>query len=253
MKMQQTTSSSAKRIVVTTSWDDNSYENQKVAKLLDEFGMIGTFYVNSYTDNFGRNLNQKHIKEMVLELANSNHEIGSHTVSHAILTKCENPREEIEESKHQLEKLTQREVICFCYPNGAYNDGIKELVKDAGYMCARTCEYGGGGLPKDPYEWGITLHASNGSPRTTFKIWRQSGIPFKSLMDWEVRAKLLFDLILNKGGIWHLWGHAWEIELHKDWEKLTRILRYVSGRKEVLYVENGKIFRNGLTEHRGSL
>jgi len=253
MRMQHTTSPSAKRIVVTTSWDDNSYENPKVAKLLDEFGMIGTFYINSCTDNFGRNLNQKHIEKMVLELANSNHEIGSHTMSHAILTKCKNPREEIEESKHQLEKLTRREVICFCYPNGAYNDDIKDLVEDAGYVCARTCEYAGTGLPKDPYEWGITLHASNGSPLTTFKIWRRSRISLKSLIDWEVRGKLLFDLILDKGGIWHLWGHAWEIELHKDWDKLARILRYVSGRKEVLYVENGKIFRNRLTERRGSL
>jgi hypothetical protein len=232
------------RIIVTTSWDDNSYENLKIARLLDKLEMRGTFYISSNTDSFGRNLNQKQIKKMVLEVANGGHEVGSHTVNHATLTKCRNPREEIEDSKHQLEKLTGSEVNCFCYPNGAFNDNVKDIVEDTGYICARTCEYEKRGLPRDPYAWGITLHASNGSPRMTFKIWRQSGISPKSLLDWEVRAKLLFDSILEKGGIWHLWGHAWEIDVHKDWSKLTRVLQYVSGREKVLYLENGSIFKN---------
>jgi len=234
-----------KKIIVTTSWDDNSYENLKMIRLLDRFGICGTFYINSKTDNMGRNLNQNRIKEMVFEVAHSSrHEVGSHTVNHAILTKCKNPYEEIEGSKYELEKLTQRDVISFCYPNGAYDDNIKNIVKDAGYRCARTCDYEGIGLPKDSYEWGITLHASNGSPRTTFKIWRQSGISFRSLLDWEIRAKLLFNLVLEKGGIWHLWGHSWEIESHKDWDKLARVLQYVSDREGVLHVTNGEIFKN---------
>jgi len=208
------------------------------------FRVRGTFYINSNADDMGRNLNQKQIKEMVLEVGNSNHEVGSHTANHVVLTKCGNIHEEIEKSKHELEKLTERDVISFCYPYGVYNDNIKELVKEAGYLCARIGEYTGTSLPKDPYEWGITLHASNRSPRTTLKIWRQSKISLKSLVDWEIRAKLLFDLVLEKGGIWHLWGHSWEIELHKDWDKLARVLQYVSNREGILYLENGKIFKN---------
>ena len=181
---------------------------------------------------------------MIFEVANTRYEVGSHTVNHMILTRCKNPHEEVERSKSELEKLTGREVISFCYPNGAYDDDIKNIVKDTGYSCARTCEYKGTSLPKDPYEWGITLHASNGSPRMTFKIWRRSGISFKSLLDWEIRAKLLFDLVLEKEGIWHLWGHSWEIGLHKDWDKLARVLQYVSDREGVLYVTNGEIFKN---------
>lgn len=213
-------------------------------RLLDRFGLVGTFYINSKTDNVGRTLIQKRIREMVFEVANSGHEVGSHTVNHVILTKCKDPREEIERSKFELENLTGRKVTSFCYPNGAYDDGIKNIVRETGYLSARTCKYMGTGLPKDPYEFGITLHASNGSPRTTLKILLQSGIPFRSLWDWEIRAKLLFDLVLEKGGIWHLWGHSWEIELHKDWGKLTRVLQYVSDREEVLYLANGKIFND---------
>lgn len=234
----------SKKIIVTTSWDDVSYENLKMIRLLDEFKVFGTFYINLKTDNTDRNLSQAQVKEIVIEVTDSGHEVGSHTVSHATLTKCKNPREEIERSKYELEKLTGEKLVSFCYPNGAYDDRIKSIVRETGYLCARTCGYKGIGFPEDPYEWGITLHASNGSPLTTFKIWRESGISWKSLLDWEIRAKFLFDLVLEKGGLWHLWGHSWEIESNKDWSKLARVLQYVANKEGVLYWPNGKIFED---------
>lgn len=67
--------------------------------------------------------------------------IGSHTMSHAILTKeteskC---REEIVESKKLLEKSLGIEIEHFCYPNGDYDARTQALVEDAGYRSACTC------------------------------------------------------------------------------------------------------------------
>ncbi len=67
--------------------------------------------------------------------------IGSHTMSHAILTKETESkrREEIIESKKLLEESLGVEIEHFCYPNGSYDARTQALVEDAGYRSACTC------------------------------------------------------------------------------------------------------------------
>jgi peptidoglycan/xylan/chitin deacetylase (PgdA/CDA1 family) len=57
--------------------------------------------------------------------------IGSHTVSHPILTTL-NPVDlshEVRDSRRWLEKRLQRPVKHFCYPNGAYNAAVLRCVR----------------------------------------------------------------------------------------------------------------------------
>jgi peptidoglycan/xylan/chitin deacetylase (PgdA/CDA1 family) len=75
----------------------------------------------------------------VKEIANGNFiTIGSHTVSHPILTQCKNEQSlfEINNSKQKLEDWLQKPVTSFAYPNGMYNEREKENLKDAGYTIA---------------------------------------------------------------------------------------------------------------------
>ena len=225
------------RVIVTTSWDDASILDLKLAELLEKHNLKGTFYIpKSYLDNA--------LSEGDIKAIDDKFEIGCHTLNHADLTavSLEEAREEIINSKKYLEELLGHRVLMFCYPKGRYNKEIKGLVQSSGFIAARTCIYKGFDLPQDPYEWGITLHAHNGSPLTTLKLWWKSGISIKSLMDWEIRAKLLFDLALDKKGIYHMWGHSWEIEREHEWPKLERVLDYISARSGVDYMTNGEIF-----------
>jgi peptidoglycan/xylan/chitin deacetylase (PgdA/CDA1 family) len=75
----------------------------------------------------------------VKEIANGNFiTIGSHTVSHPILTQCKNEQSlfEINNSKQKLEDWLQKPVTSFAYPNGMYSEREKENLKDAGYTIA---------------------------------------------------------------------------------------------------------------------
>jgi peptidoglycan/xylan/chitin deacetylase (PgdA/CDA1 family) len=65
-------------------------------------------------------------------------EIGSHTVQHPFLTKSNRARQEIFESKKILEEKLGKPVTVFAYPFGDYNEKIEHLVKEAGYVSART-------------------------------------------------------------------------------------------------------------------
>ena len=69
-------------------------------------------------------------------------EIGSHTVTHPILTylPISDQRAEIQQSKADLEALIHRPVTGFSYPNGALTAQTQTLVRDAGYAYACTSE-----------------------------------------------------------------------------------------------------------------
>ena len=225
-----------KDLIVTTSWDDGQKIDLKLAKLLTKYNVKGTFYI---TKSYRNPLE----KQDVVEIIDKEHEIGAHTLNHVDLTgiPISEATREIEGSKEYIEELIGHDIKMFCYPLGQYNEEIKMVVKDAGFIGARTCNHGDFGLPNDLYEWQITLHASNGSPLMTFNIWRFNRLSMRSLIDWEIRAKELFDLAFKKGGVYHLWGHVSEIEKKDEWDKLERVFEYISNREGVRYMTNGEV------------
>jgi peptidoglycan-N-acetylglucosamine deacetylase len=224
-------------LIVTTSWDDGHKCDLLLVKLLEKYGIKGTFYASQkYLDS--------PLDEQDLKKIDQVHEIGAHTFTHPNLTRLpeEEVRREIIESKEYLEGVLGHAIRMFCYPNGKYNKQIQQVVKSSGFVAARTCTHGNFALPEDPYAWHVTMHASNGSPLSTCGIWKDNHLPFSSLLDWEIRAKNLFDRAYERGGVYHLWGHSWEIEKHHDWDKLERVLQYISQRQGVSYLTNGQIF-----------
>lgn len=74
----------------------------------------------------------------IKELANDCFEIGSHTVSHPMLTKLsdEDLRRELIDSKQLLEDITGREVTSLSYPYGDYDQRVLDACLEAGYRSA---------------------------------------------------------------------------------------------------------------------
>jgi len=73
--------------------------------------------------------------EQAREMQHYGIEFGSHSMTHPRLTECspEAVRWELQESKRLLEERLGREVSTFCYPYGAVNAEVKQLVAEAGY------------------------------------------------------------------------------------------------------------------------
>jgi peptidoglycan-N-acetylglucosamine deacetylase len=226
------------RLIVTTSWDDGSILDLKLGELLTKYGIKGTFYI----PRFSKRITPMQ-KADLLELA-AKHEIGAHTVNHAHLTLIpqSEAKTEIEGSKTYLEDITGKQINMFCYPYGEFNQDTKLIVKACGFIGARTVKFNGLKDIPDPYEFGITIAASNHQSDESGEIAKYSqAVSIKSLSDWEIKAKVLFDLPTTAGGgIWHLWGHSWEIDDHNEWNKLERVLDYVSRRPGVIYASNGE-------------
>jgi hypothetical protein len=60
---------------------------------------------------------------------------------------------------------------------------------------------------------------------------------------WRELACGLFEHVLERGGVWHLWGHSWEIEERSMWDEVGAVLDAVSGREGVDYLTNGEVVR----------
>jgi peptidoglycan/xylan/chitin deacetylase (PgdA/CDA1 family) len=72
------------------------------------------------------------------------HEIGSHTLTHPRLTRLtlRDAKEEITASKKRLEDLLGRPIAHFCYPYGDWNEPVRDLVVEAGYLTGCTTRFG---------------------------------------------------------------------------------------------------------------
>jgi peptidoglycan/xylan/chitin deacetylase (PgdA/CDA1 family) len=107
------------------------------------------FFVTTRYLGDGRHLSVVQLREM----ARGGMEIGSHSVSHPDLTvlSLANRKKEIAESKRFLEDRLGKKIISFCYPSGRVNADTRRLVKNSGYLYARTTRPGFGNFDTEPH------------------------------------------------------------------------------------------------------
>jgi peptidoglycan/xylan/chitin deacetylase (PgdA/CDA1 family) len=236
---ERTTSGHA--VYVTTSWDDGHRLDLKLASELAGHGVPGTFYVAPRCREIpaADRLGTTALRELA-----EGFEIGAHTLTHPHLTAIddEEARREILDGRADVENSIGRPVASFCYPYGAFSDAHPAMVRAAGFTTARTVERFCTGLPSDLFRMGTTVHAYRHlvdgprayrwarSPRRAAVLWRH----------WERLGRHMFEEVCATGGVFHLFGHSWEIEANDDWPRLRSVLEDIAGR-DVVYLTNGEL------------
>ena len=219
-----------KQTIVTTSWDDGHPLDLKLSSMLQSQKIPGTFYIPLKNQEFPT------INDNEIRLLSNFFEIGAHTFNHVELPNLSESKilDELQSSKLKLEEITHDDITSFCYPRGKHSLAVRDLVKKSGYNFARTTELFETKII-DPFLCGTTLQCVNRSfaskikqlmisHNTKLKLKLMSGTVYKN---WNVIAKKTFDYVVENGGIWHLWGHSWEIDANNDWENLRDVLEYV--------------------------
>jgi peptidoglycan/xylan/chitin deacetylase (PgdA/CDA1 family) len=229
--------------IVTTSWDDGDHADLKLAQLLRTRGIRGTFYVPiKYRE---RPLDHSELRS----LASEDFEIGAHGFSHKLLWRLspEELAQEVGPCKPILEDIIGREVRMFCYPRGRYDASVVRALQAAGYRGARTVRMLATRPALHPFEMPTTLQIFPHPPFTylrnvlrarSLESLQSCLVQMPRLGSWLELGKRLFDAVLEKGGIWHLYGHSWEVDRFGLWDDLCEILDYVSRREGVSYVPN---------------
>ena len=235
------------RTIVTTSWDDGGSLDLKLADALAERRIAGTFYCAP------RNRERSVMGAAELRRVAERFEIGAHSLTHPDLRRLSQAdlTAELTGGRRELEDALGRPVDMFCYPKGRYTPRVRRAVIECGFIGARTTRMFRFDLPADPYLmpatiaardvawWAWAPHCLRSGSWTGLRQLTRRG-PGRQ---WRELACGLFEHTIRRRGVWHLWGHSWEIEQRGLWDEVLSVLDAVSGRDDVEYLTNGEVAR----------
>lgn len=226
---------------LTMSYDDGKMEDIRLLEIFNKYGIKGTFNLN-YGIMCQDQTGQKHpriSKDRIKELYKG-HEIATHTMTHPTIARCPLTEvvEEILEDRKGLESITGTLVRGHAYPNGSYNEEIKQLFGQMGIAYARVTESMADSeispdlakwrritdysLPEDPMEWQPTCHHDD--PRLMERA------EFFANFEKSQYLKLLY-----------VWGHSYEFADNDNWEVIEEFCKYMGGREDIWYATNIEI------------
>jgi peptidoglycan-N-acetylglucosamine deacetylase len=236
-------------MILTTSWDDGHPLDLRLAELLAKYGLPATFYVP--IENPERPVLPP---PEVRRLAEAGFEIGGHTYHHTRLLNVSlaAANEEIVSGKAALEDLLGRPVSPFSYVGGQVSPVLAGLVEGAGFSGARTTVRFRlwKPTPAQRFQVPTTVLARTLTLRdevTQFIYTRNlAALPVLlragSTCFVEVVRSTLHQA-LSGNGVWHLWGHSWEVEKFGAWRDLEAVLATIAETKGAAqWLTNGQLF-----------
>jgi peptidoglycan/xylan/chitin deacetylase (PgdA/CDA1 family) len=235
---------------ITTSWDDGHPMDLRVAALLAKYGIAGTFYVPAATE-LGT-MSAAQLRELVHDF-----EIGAHTLHHVDLTRVSDRTawQEIADSKAWVEDNTGVSCVCFCPPLGRYESLHLHMIRKAGYLGLRSVEFLSLDFPRrqaglmlmpttvQAFPHRFSAFAKNAIKRKALaNLWRY--VVHGRAAEWPVMAESLLRHAIARGGVFHLWGHSWELQDESQWQRLKDVLCFMGGFvRQAPALTNGQLCR----------
>jgi len=197
-------------VKILTSWDDGNKLDMKLAELLKKYELPAIFFIPNSCE-----LDDHEIIDLSKSFT-----IGGHTFSHPNDMKTlsnTDALKELTENKNWLEWMIGRTINWFCYPSGRYSESTIQVVKMAGFKYARTTLVGNVTIADNPYRVATSVHAYPHRKEYNGQNWLEY-------------AKERFDEAEDLGGqgLFHVWGHSWEVDKFNLWVELEELFKYIS-------------------------
>lgn len=237
------------KLYFTTSWDDGSIYDIKLSELLNKYGIKGTFYLPIINKQVSRSLATNDMQNI-----NKYFEVGGHTYSHAVLTEISliEAQQQIAKGKMALEDALGEKVSSFCFPKGKYNVNLVNVINDCGFLFARTTNNFRNrkilevnkslmhvslqAYPHNLLGYGISVLKGN------WEGFINCLKTARNLNSWQLLSKNLFDYAYKTNGVYHLWGHSWEIEKYRLWDMLEEFLQYAASHTDIVFCTNTELW-----------
>lgn len=213
------------------SYDDGVEQDVRLVKLLNQYGLKGTFNLNSglmlqeFTWTHDSRMEVKRLPESTVVELYRGHEVASHTFSHPYLDNLSEWEimKEMAADKYLLERLIGAEVAGFAAPFTYYSEVIARCAKRCGFTYARISEVTGNyKIPKDHYFWkGGKFH-------------------------WDEDLEEFIDEFLRTDeelALCQIVGHSYDLDVMDNWDRIEAIFRRISYCDDVAAMTNLEIVR----------
>jgi peptidoglycan/xylan/chitin deacetylase (PgdA/CDA1 family) len=210
------------------SFDDGNVADKHLVKLMNDYGLVGTFHLNSNKLGTKDYLTKEEIKNLY-----KGHEVSGHTLNHPNLTSLSkiDVVYEVLEDKKELERLTGYPVRGMSYPFGNTNDFVIEAISGLGIEYARTVgDTYNFSMPVDFLKWQPSIHLfgkTNYIPNDTANDSRELAQFYQLTTDF---------LKANSLALFYVWGHSWEYEgPGNKWAEVEKFFKMVSKNPDICY------------------
>ena len=224
---------------LTSSWDDGTEYDRTLVSIFNQHRLKGTFYLNSGALGLSAQESgwKNYIPAEEVAALYRGLEVGSHTISHPHPWQVPDEilRREFTEDRQRLEGLAghpiRGAVIPFGWPTG--HTVLPDRLGAWGFRYVRYSELNDRfDHPGDFLRWQPTAHCS----ADLETLWRR----------FQDRLKD------TPGVLFYLWGHSYEFEDRKEWNKIEAWARQAGGTDGVWHATNGEIY-DYLTAWRGAV
>lgn len=216
---------------LTLSYDDGVSEDVRMIELMRQYGIKGTFNLNSglyrreddkNAPQFPRRMTEREIYDTFAE---SGMEVAVHGFKHLHLTEVsfDEADEDVRTDRLNLEKLFKRPIHGMAYPFGPWNDMTIEVLRKNGIYYSRTThsthDFG------FPENWLVLHPTCHHNDSRLFELADEfiSAEPSKPIM-------------------FYLWGHTYEFDHDNNWERIIEFFEKIGGRSDIWYATNMEIY-----------
>jgi len=212
-----------KKFALTLSYDDGRDHDRRLVKIMNKYGIRGTFHLNS--DRMGSS--ELFVSPDEFGELYKNHEISCHGVYHHSLSTLapQNIIGEILEDRKFFENITGQPVRGMSYANGVYSDEIINVLKNCGMVYSRTVQATHSfAFPEDFMKWHPTCHHRD------------------CLNDAEAFIACMERAYQPYARLFYVWGHSYEFENNNNWDVIEKFCELMGGREEIWYATNIELY-----------
>ena len=210
------------------SFDDGMVADRRLVKLMNDYGLTGTFHLNSNKLGTKDYLTKEEIKDVY-----KGHEVSVHTVNHPGLTNVSRAEVlyEVGEDRRELERLSGDLVRGMAYPFGNCNDSVVGIIRGLGIEYARTVkDTYTFGIPDEFLKWHPTIHQFG-------KAYFTSDNPENDKKELAGFYQVVNHFLKTDSlALMDVWGHSWENNGAGDrWTEMENFFKMVSGNPDIYY------------------
>lgn len=219
---------------LTLSYDDGVQQDAQLCKLMESYGIAGTFNINT-----GKYVSDDHVfapgqihriftqeQASALYSRSDLFEVATHSYTHPYLQNLPPVQITNQILRDRLAIESQFDCICrgHAYPFGTYSPQVMDCLRACGIVYARTIQSTRKfSLPDDFLQWHPTCHHAD-----------------PQLM--ALAEKFLEEPCVKQPRLFYLWGHTFEFEEDDNWHVIENFFKRVAGREDVWYATNIQIY-----------